>query len=160
MYIKIKKKTMKQNINEMKRMQQLAGLIKENLNEDDLYEMARTAGTGGAFTITPEGEDLLRKLKGGMELPADVRTSHVAILVWLFNAKKEGKRVQKADYARERGVLQPVVNPLFNQLENLGYAQKEGYVGLSPKSPGGGSKPTTNVEDLLSGLDIDTEEDI
>ena len=38
-------------------------------------------------------------------------------LVFLKKAKNDGKRVQKIDYAKEKGVLQPAVNPLFNDLQ-------------------------------------------
>ena len=117
-----------------------------------LDEMARTAGTGGAFTITKEGEDVLRQVKATREIPEGLRSSMIAILIWLFKAKKEGKRVQKKTYADERGVPQPAVNPLFNKLLEKGLVSMEGYTPKGSASPG--TKSNVSPEEL-DGLELD-----
>ena len=48
----------KQLISEAQRMQKLAGMP---ISEMALPEMARTAGTGGAYTITEKGEEILKQ---------------------------------------------------------------------------------------------------
>jgi len=89
------------------------------------------------------------------EIAPGLRAAHVKILKWLYLAKKDGKRVQKADYAKELGVQQPQVNPLFNQLEQAGFTSKEGYQTLNPKAAGGGTpKPGFDVKSALGDLDL------
>jgi len=125
------------------------GLEDEELPEDPLDEMARTAGTGGAFIITPEGEDVLKQVKTTREIPEGLRPNLVAILIFLYKAKKEGRRAQKIDFAKQRGVPQPAVNPLFNKLLEKGLVSMEGY---EPKKPtSSGTKTDTsliNLDDL------------
>lgn len=166
----------KELIQESAKMQKLAGIITESeyktitkeeqgyknmdddwfedeeQSEDPLDEMARTAGTGGAFTITKEGEDVLRQVKATREIPEGLRSSMIAILIWLFKAKKEGKRVQKKTYADERGVPQPAVNPLFNKLLEKGLVSMEGYTPKGSASPG--TKSNVSPEEL-DGLELD-----
>jgi hypothetical protein len=133
------------------KLSELRKVIKNTIQEMSLPEMARTANTGGAYSITPEGEDVLKQAKATGELPAGLRASQVAVLVFLFKAAKEGKRVQKVDYAREKGVPQPAINPLFNQLEEKGLVAKEGYQNTNPAIA---AKPKKGVEDILGDLDI------
>jgi predicted Rdx family selenoprotein len=145
---------MKNQINEIKRMQQLAGILSENqTNELDLDEMARTAGTGGAYTITEKGKEVLKQAKEMGAAPEGIKNSELAILVYLFKAQKEGNRVQKIDYARERGVPQPAVNPLFNNLEVKELVTREGYTSKQqePKS----SRPRPDITSMLGDLEID-----
>jgi len=149
----------KKFIAESARMQKLAGMpvIAESMmagKEEDLDELARTAGTGGAYSITDEGKEALRQAQATGELPEGLRASHLAILIYLFKAGKEGKRVQKIDYAREKGVPQPAVNPLFNQLMDLGLISQSGYEAKA-KAPAT-ARPRTSVADLgLGDLEID-----
>lgn len=148
----------KKFIIESARMQKLAGMpvIAESMmaEEEDLDEMARTAGTGGAYSITDEGKAALKQAQATGELPEGLRASHLAILIYLFKAGKEGKRAQKIDYAREKGVPQPAVNPLFNQLEEKGLISREGYTAQT-KAPAT-SRPRTSVADLgLGDLELD-----
>lgn len=159
----------KQLIEEAKRMQLLAGIITESeMHEDNMYEdnmdeveidememdeMARTAGTGGSYTITPEGEDVLRKTKASGEVPAGLKGSQLAILIFLFKAKKEDKRVQKIDYANEKGVAQPAVNALFNDLEVKNLVTKGSYT-TKQKEPGS-TKPKTDFKQDLDSLELD-----
>jgi hypothetical protein len=136
----------------MKRAE-LKQIINKVLNEMALPEMARTAGTGGSYTITPEGEEILRQAKASGAAPTGFTASKIAILVWLFKAKQEGKRVQKIDYAVERGVQQSAVNPLFNSLETDGFISKEGYTSI-PKAAPTSTRPKPDVSSLLGDLDI------
>jgi predicted transcriptional regulator len=139
-----KQKMKKKNISEG-----LYNLIKEMVVD----EMARTAGTGGSYTITPEGEEMLKRAKATGQVPAGLNASKIAVLAFLYKAKQEGKRVQKIDYANERGVAQPAVNPLFNALEIEGLVSKSGYVSTRP---GGGtsSRPGVDLSSILGDLDI------
>jgi len=148
---------MKKQIIETKRLQLLAGMINESqFNEaEEMYEMARTAGTGGAYTITPEGEALLRNLKAGGSLPMGIGIKHLDILKYLYLAKKDGRRVQKFDYAASIGKLQPDVNKFFNQLEEQGLVSRIAYTtGTST----GGSKAGKSVDDILADFEMDDEE--
>ena len=140
---------MKQQLSELKRMQQLAGILTEN----EMDEMARTPDTGGAYTITPKGEEVLKQAKATNEVPAGIRGSQLAILIYLFKAKKENKRVQKKDYAALRGVPQPAVNPLFNDLEVKELVAKEGYT--SKQQEPGTSRPKQDITAMLGDLDLD-----
>jgi len=153
-------------INEAKRFQKLAGLLTEGeieemnnmfedetLEEEEMDEMARTAGTGGSYTITPEGEAALKQAKATNQLPEGLKGSQLGILIFLFKAKKEGKRVQKIDYAAEKGVPQPAVNALFNELEVKGLATKEGYTSAQ-KEPSE-AKPKADLAAVLADLDLD-----
>lgn len=163
----------KELIQESAKMQKLAGIITEGeyktiikegqgyqnmdddwfedeeQSEDPLDEMARTAGTGGAFIITPEGEDVLKQVKTTREIPEGLRPNLVAILIFLYKAKKEGRRAQKIDFAKQKGVPQPAVNALFNKLLEKGLVSVEGY---EPKKPtSSGTKTDTsliNLDDL------------
>jgi hypothetical protein len=45
------------------KISQLRKIIKETIGEMAIGEMARTPGTGAAFTITDEGENLLKQIK-------------------------------------------------------------------------------------------------
>ena len=123
-------------------------LIKEMVVD----EMARTAGTGGSYTITPEGEEMLRQTKATGQAPVGLNASKIAVLAFLYKAKQDGRRVQKIDYANERGVAQPAVNPLFNFLEMEGLVSKSGYVSTRP----GGTSPRPGVDlsSILGDLDI------
>jgi DNA-binding PadR family transcriptional regulator len=148
----------KKFILESARMQKLAGMpvIAESMmaDETDLDEMARTAGTGGAYSITDAGKEALKQAQTTGELPEGLRASHVAILIYLFKKNKDGERVQKVDYAREKGVPQPAVNPLFNQLTEKGLISTESYAAKT-KEPAT-SRPRTSIADLgLDDLEID-----
>lgn len=172
--LKENKNMKKQLIAEAGRMQKLAGMLNEeqgyddiNLeldeenaeifdneqSEEDLDEMARTAGTGGAYNITPEGEAVLKQVKATKEIPEGLRPSLVAILIFLYKAKKEGKRAQKIDFAKQRGVPQPAINPLFNMLEEKGLISKEGYV--SAGKPAAAPKPQADITKDVDALELD-----
>jgi len=140
----------KQFITEAQRMQKLAGMP---ISEMALPEMARTAGTGGAYTITEKGEEILKQAKASGAAPEGIKNSELATLVFLFKAKKDGKRVQKIDYAKERNVPQPAVNPIFNSLEVKELISKEGYTSKQqePKT----SRPRPDVDAMLGDLDIE-----
>jgi hypothetical protein len=140
----------KQFISEAQRMQKLANMP---ISEMALPEMARTAGTGGAYTITEKGEEILKQAKASGKAPEGIKNSELATLVFLFKAKKDGKRVQKIDYAKERNVLQPAVNPIFNSLEVKELISKEGYTSKQqePKT----SRPRPDVGSMLGDLDIE-----
>lgn len=152
----------KKFISESARMQKLAGLpINESMDydkidemEDDLDEMARTAGTGGAYTVTDAGKEVLKTIKNTGELPAGIRASHAAILAYVLKKNQAGERVQKIDYAKEKGVPQPAVNPLFNQLEEKELITREGYEAQT-KAPTS-TRPRMGLGDLgLDDLDLD-----
>jgi predicted transcriptional regulator len=132
---------------------ELRQIIKNTIQEMSLPEMARTAGTGGAYSITPEGENILKQAKATNSIPEGIRASHLAILAFLYKAKQEGKRAQKKTFADEKGVPQPAINALFNQLEEKGLVAKEGYQAMSV-NPKGPAKPKASVEDILGDLDI------
>ena len=140
----------KQFISEAQRMQKLANMP---ISEMAIPEMARTAGTGGAYTITDKGEEVLKQAKASGAVPEGIKASELAVLVFLYKAKKEGKRVQKMDFANEKNVLQPAVNPLFNSLEVKELVAKEGYTSRQqePKS----SRPRPDVSSMLGDLDIE-----
>jgi hypothetical protein len=140
----------KQLISEAQRMQKLAGMT---ISEMALPEMARTAGTGGAYTITEKGEEILKQTKAAGKAPEGIKNSEIAALVFLFKAKKDGKRVQKIDYATERNVPQPAVNPIFNSLEAKELVAREGYTSKQqePKT----SRPRPDVGSMLGDLDIE-----
>jgi hypothetical protein len=140
----------KQFISEAQRMQKLAGMP---ISEMALPEMARTAGTGGAYTITEKGEEILKQTKAAGKAPEGIKNSEIAALVFLFKAKKDGKRVQKIDYAAERNVPQPAINPIFNSLEAKELVAREGYTSKQqePKT----SRPRPDVGSMLGDLDIE-----
>jgi hypothetical protein len=140
----------KQLIAEAQRMQKLANMP---ISEMAIPEMARTAGTGGAYTITEKGEEILKQAKASGAAPEGIKNSELAALVFLFKAKKDGKRVQKIDYAAERNVPQPAVNPIFNSLEVKELISKEGYTSKQqePKT----SRPRPDVSSMLGDLDIE-----
>jgi hypothetical protein len=140
----------KQLISEAQRMQKLAGMT---ISEMALPEMARTAGTGGAYTITEKGEEILKQTKAAGKAPEGIKNSEIAALVFLFKAKKDGKRVQKIDYAAERNVPQPAINPIFNSLEAKELVAREGYTSKQqePKT----SRPRPDVGSMLGDLDIE-----
>ena len=145
---------MKQFISEAQRMQKLAGMP---VNEMALPEMARTAGTGGAYMITDQGEEILKQAKATGSVPEGIKARELEILVFLKKAKNDGRRVQKVDYAKEKGVVQPAVNQFFNNLEGLELVAREGYTSKQqePKS----SRPRTDVDAVMSQLDdLDIEE--
>jgi hypothetical protein len=131
-------------------MQKLAGMP---ISEMALPEMARTAGTGGAYTITEKGEEILKQTKAAGKAPEGIKNSEIAALVFLFKAKKDGKRVQKIDYATERNVPQPAVNPIFNSLEAKELVAREGYTSKQqePKT----SRPRPDLGAVLGDLDIE-----
>jgi hypothetical protein len=139
-----------QLISEAQRMQKLAGIP---ISEMALPEMARTAGTGGAYTITEKGEEILKQTKAAGKAPEGIKNSEIAALVFLFKAKKDGKRVQKIDYAVERNVPQPAVNPIFNSLEAKELVAREGYTSKQqePKT----SRPRPDINAVLGDLDIE-----
>ena len=140
----------KQFISEAQRMQKLANMP---ISEMAIPEMARTAGTGGAYTITEKGEEILKQTKASGKAPEGIKNSEIAALVFLFKAKKDGKRVQKIDYAKERNVPQPAVNPIFNSLEVKELVTREGYTSKQqePKT----SRPRPDVGSMLGDLDIE-----
>lgn len=140
----------KQFISEAQRMQKLANMP---ISEMAIPEMARTAGTGGAYTITEKGEEILKQAKASGAAPEGIKNSELAALVFLFKAKKDGKRVQKIDYAKERNVPQPAVNPIFNSLEVKELVSREGYTSKQeePKT----SRPRPDVGSMLGDLDIE-----
>jgi len=140
----------KQFISEAQRMQKLAGMP---ISEMSLPEMARTADTGGAYTITDKGEEILKQAKASGAVPEGIKASELAALVFLFKAKKEGKRVQKIDYAKERNVAQPAVNPIFNSLAVKELISKEGYT--SKQQEPATSRPRPDVSAMLGDLDIE-----
>jgi hypothetical protein len=79
------------------------------------------------------------------------------ILVFLKKAKNDGRRVQKIDYAKEKGVEQPQVNSLFNDLAVKELVAAEGYTSKQqePKS----SRPKVDTDAIMSQLDdLDIEE--
>jgi hypothetical protein len=143
----------KQFITEAQRMQKLANMP---ISEMALPEFARTADTGGAYTITEKGEEILKQAKATGKAPEGIKNSEIAALVFLFKAKKEGKRVQKKDYAAEKygnPKDQPKVNDTFNSLEMKELVSKEGYTSKQqePKT----SRPRTDISAALSDLDIE-----
>jgi hypothetical protein len=145
----------KQFISEAQRMQKLANMP---ISEMAIPEMARTAGTGGAYTITEKGEEILKQTKASGKAPEGIKNSEIAALVFLFKAKKDGKRVQKIDYAKERNVPQPAVNPIFNSLEVKELISKEGYT--SKQQEPATSRPRPDVSSMLGDLDIEESKKI
>jgi len=143
----------KQFITEAQRMQKLAGMP---ISEMSLPEMARTAGTGGAITITDKGEEILKQAKASGAVPEGIRANEFEVLFFLYKAKKDGKRVQKMDFANEKNVLQPSVNPIFNSLEAKELVAKEGYTSKQqePKS----SRPRPDISSMLGDLDIEEDQ--
>jgi hypothetical protein len=140
------------------KISQLRKLIKETIEEVEIAEMARTAGTGGGVKITPAGETVLKQARATNTIPEGLRANHLAILKFLFQAKQDGKRVQKIDYANSLGVLQPQVNPLFNQLIEKGLVEIEKYQSALPGASKGTAKSKIDVADLLGDLDFGDEE--
>ena len=140
----------KQLIAEAARMQKLAGMP---ISEMALPEMARTAGTGGAYSITEKGEEILKQTKASGKAPEGIKNSEIAALVFLYKAKKDGNRVQKIDYAKERNVPQPAVNPIFNSLEAKELVAREGYTSKQqePKT----SRPRPDISAVMGDLDIE-----
>ena len=136
------------------KISQLRKLIKEAITEVEIEEMARTAGTGGAYMITPEGEAILKSAKETGELPEGRTARQIQILKFLYQAKQEGKRAQKIDFANMLGVPQPSVNPLFNKLEGDGLISQDKYVSALGTTSTGSSRPKPNLGDLLGDLDI------
>ena len=138
------------------KVKELKQLIREAIEEMSLKEMPRTPGTGGAYTITPEGEDVLRAIKnsGSNTAPQGLKIAYIPLLAFLYKAKQEGRRIQKIDYARSLNVNQPQVNYLFNELEQLGLVTRESY---TPKTVGGGTggpRQAPDIAALMGDLDI------
>ena len=139
----------KKNINE-----NLYRLIREMVvDEMEDMDFERTAGTGGAYTIAPEGETVLKQVKATGNVPMGMTASKIAVLAFLYKAKQEGRRVQKIDYADSIGVVQPQVNKLFNDLEMEGLATKQIYTAKTVPSSGS-SRPGLDLDAILGDLDI------
>jgi hypothetical protein len=136
------------------KISQLRKIIKETIGEMAIDEMARTAGTGGGIKISSAGETALRQAKATGQIPEGLRTSHLAILKFLFQAKQDGKRVQKVDYAKQLGVAQPAVNSLFNQLIEKGLVEVDKYVSALGGTTSSTPKAKPNVQDMLGDLDF------
>jgi hypothetical protein len=140
------------------KVSQLRKLIRETIEEVAIDEMARTPGTGGGIKITSAGESALRQAKATGQIPEGIRANHLAILKFLFQAKQDGKRVQKIDYAKQLGVPQPQVNPLFNQLIEKGLAEMEKYQSALPGTSTGSTRQKTDVQAMLGDLDFGDED--
>lgn len=123
----------------------------EEVNEAEMDEMARTAGTGGAISITDAGVEAVKQAKQTGEVPEGLKASELAALIFLY--KNKGNRVQKIDYAKEKGVPQPAVNPLFNSLISKELASSEAHT-PKEKSAGAGTRPKPDIASLLGDLDI------
>lgn len=136
------------------KVSQLRKLIRETLDEMAIDEMSpRPAGTGAAYTITDEGENLLKRMKATGEIPEGINVMKIKILKFLFQAKQQGERVQKINFASMLGVAQPQVNSQFKPLEDQGLITSSPYtsaLGSTSYTP----KAKLNVTDMLSDLDI------
>jgi hypothetical protein len=108
-----------QLISEAQRMQKLAGMP---ISEMALPEMARTAGTGGAYTITEKGEEILKQTKAAGKAPDGIKNSEIAALVLLFKAKKDGKnfavKIQypgvRESISSDLKMVKPIAMKMFN----------------------------------------------
>jgi hypothetical protein len=157
------------------KISQLRKIIKETIGEMAIDEMSpRPVGTGGGIKISSAGETALKQAKATGQLPEGVKPNHVGILKFLFQAKQNGERVQKADYAvekfgdpnqpedapinREARKQQPRINSLFNELIKLGLIEVDKYVsalgGTTSSTP---KKATPSVQDMLGDLDFGDE---
>jgi predicted transcriptional regulator len=136
------------------KISQLRKIIKETIGEMAMDEMARTPGTGAAFTITDKGTNLLKQMKATGEIPDGIRPKHIEILKFLFQAKQEGKRVQKVDFAAKLGVAQPAVNALFKPLEEMGLVSSDKYASALGGTTSSTPKAKPNVQDMLGDLDF------
>lgn len=138
------------------KVSQLRKLVRETLDEMAIDEMSpRPVGTGAAYTITDEGIEILKQIKATGELPKGIKIGDIKLLKFLFQAKQDGLRVQKIDYAKSLGdnVSQPTVNAIFKPLEDQGLITSAPYtsaLGSTSSTP----KPKINVTDMLSDLDI------
>ena len=124
----------------------------KNIIREELDEMARTAGTGNSVEITEEGKNLLKSLSKGGQTPQGIRKSHVEILAWLLKSEKEGKRVQKIDYATEIGKPQPAVNGLFNELIQQNLVKSGSYTSIAKTAT---PKPAVDYTSMLADLDLE-----
>ena len=136
------------------KISQLRKIIKETIGEMAIGEMARTPGTGAAFTITDEGENLLKQIKATNEIPADINVMKIKILKFLFQAKQEGKRVQKVNFAQMLNVAQPQVNSQFKPLEDKGLVTSAPYTSALGGTTASTPKAKPNVQDMLGDLDF------
>ena len=152
------------------KISQLRKIIKETIGEMAMDEMARTPGTGAAFTLTDEGDRLVKQMGITGEIPdeyKDVLISslgkpiqiRIGILKFLYKAKKENKRVQKMDFAKMLNVAQPQVNSQFKPLEDKGLITSAPYTsalgGTTSSTP---KKVIPSVKDMLGDLDFGDEE--
>jgi hypothetical protein len=146
------------------KVSQLRKLIKETINEMEIDEMARTVGTGGGVKITDAGKQALKRIRTTNEMPAGLKKSGLDMLIWLFKTNGAGERAQVADYAElmfDDRKAQPRVNPIFNELKSLGFAEKEGYISALPGvsgTPKSKLNPASMVDDLDFG-DLGDDED-
>lgn len=140
------------------KISQLRKIIKETIGEMALDEMSpRPAGTGAAFTITDDGVSLLKQMKATGEIPAGIKPKHIEILKFLFQAKQEGKRVQKIDFAAKLGVAQPAVNSLFKPLEEDGYITSAPYTSALGGTTASTPKAKPDVQAMLGDIDFGDE---
>jgi hypothetical protein len=155
------------------KISQLRKIIKETIGEMAMDEMARSVGTGGGIKISSAGETALRQAKATGQLPEGVKPNHVAILKFLFQAKQDGKRVQKADYAVkmfgdpnqpedapiniEARKQQPRINGPFNELAKLGLIEVDKYVSALGGTTASTPKAKPDVQAMLGDLDFGDE---
>jgi len=137
------------------KISELRKIIKETLGEMAIDEMSpRPAGTGAAFTITDKGEDLLKQMKSTNEIPAGIKVKQIEILKFLYQAKQQGERVQKINFAQKLGVAQPAVNALFKPLENDGLITSAPYTSALGGTTSSTPKAKPDVASMLGDLDF------
>jgi len=137
------------------KISELRKIIKETIGEMAIDEMSpRPEGTGAAFTITDEGINLLKQMKATGEIPAGIRPKHIEILKFLFQAKQDGIRVQKKNFATKLGVEQPAVNALFKPLEDKGLITSAPYTSALGGTTASTPKAKPDVQAMLGDLDF------
>jgi len=78
----------------------------------------------------------------------------IKILKFLFQAKQEGKRVQKVNFAQMLNVAQPQVNSQFKPLEDKGLVTSAPYTSALGGTTASTPKTKPNVQDMLGDLDF------
>jgi hypothetical protein len=143
------------------KVSQLRKLIRETIEEVAIDEMAGVVGMGNAIKITEKGKQALKQMKATNEMSAGLKKSGLKMLAWIFKKNEAGERAQVADYAEmvfgDRKA-QPRVNPIFGELKNLGFAEKEQYVSALKGTTSSTPKATPNVADILGDLNFEDDD--
>jgi len=119
--------------------------------------MAGVVGMGNPIKITEKGIEAYNNALATDALPDGLKPGAFKMLAWMFKKNEAGERAQVADYAEKifgDRKAQPRVNPIFNELKTLGFAEKEQYVSALKGTTSSAPKTKPSVSDILGGLNF------